>query len=402
MRVRNAAGSQTSVQGDLLALCGAPPADPDPAYTSAGSLVGGINLAWRALGAQAVNGDDNIDALFDGVVSPSRGLRSTIDDSVTVDLAGDEPATIAGILLNPQGRTTPAEYLYEFELLTSMDGETFTPVLGDKLAQIPAEQGFVFDAPVQARFAQLRLLSNHEDSQRIGLGEWKIVSDVNSDVPASDNGYDLAEPAKGGHVVYSVPLISNQQQLLTEKKDRPALRIDPVDQIAWVVGFHHDRAAQIERLEWEYGAAGTPEEYLEQVDVQVSVDSPVGPWESIATWTLDPVPDEVQTLSLDAPTWARYVRFVAPGRTERSTYAYPDRLHIYERPADGIYRSILGEYGHYRQEAVYELTTAVSEGATTSSEAENNDSQVNAQPLSAGEFVEGDVQIGVDEDLVSH
>ena len=94
------------------------------------------------------------------------------------------------------------------------------------------------------------------------------------------------------------------------------------------------------------------------------------------------------------------MRFVASGRAERSTYAYPDIVQIFEQPEDASYRSILAEVGHYRQEAIYELQQEILGLAGQLGEIDDNDSLATAQPLAAGQPLHGTVEVGVDEDWV--
>ena len=47
--------------------------------------------------------------------------------TLTVDLAGDEPAPVAGIVLNPTGgEGFPEHQVRSFDLLLSSDGQTYT------------------------------------------------------------------------------------------------------------------------------------------------------------------------------------------------------------------------------------------------------------------------------------
>ena len=69
----------------LEAVCGAAPVAPDRKLTTAGALLGGLNVAWSGLGGQP-GGDDpsRLAPLFDGIVAPSTGYHGDIGSTVTV------------------------------------------------------------------------------------------------------------------------------------------------------------------------------------------------------------------------------------------------------------------------------------------------------------------------------
>ena len=68
-----------------------------------------------------------------------------------------------------------------------------------------------------------------------------------------------------------------------------------------------------------------------------------------------------------------------------------------ERPAADGYRSALGEWGHYRRDAIFELLNADA-GSRAQAEADDNDTRDSAQLLTSGGAVEGSVQITEDID----
>lgn len=398
VRATAANGAYVATALDLPAQCGTPPVNPTGGWTTAGRLRGGLNVAWRGLGSQPLNdqGNDRIFDLFDEIVSPAFGWTGQPNDRLTVDLAGDDAVPVAGVILNPFGRSTPAEGLRHFEVLLSTDGQSFTPVYQGELAPVAIDQSFALTQPIAARFAQVRLLDNSRGSEQIGLGEFKVIAASDYQPPAP---FNLLDPTRGGHVVSGTPLLANLQDLVSPAEEEPALAVDPAGTPAeWVVGFHHNRAAQITALHWRNWANGTPENRFQTVEIQVSTTSPVGPWLPLTTWTLDSASTVTQTLTLEAPVWARFVRYVAqaPANTER--YEYPDTLAIDERPLTDSYRSILAEWGGPRPTAIYEEMQAIHALGSQLDEVEPNNERTTAQPLASGQPVNGTTLIGQDED----
>ncbi len=410
LRASNESGASVSTQLELPALCGVSPVNPTDSWTTAGKLLGGLNLAWLGLGSQPRNdlANERIFNLFDDLVSPVNGWNGQPEDRLTVelagnlagDLAGDEAVPVAGFILNPFGRSLSRNQLRHFEVLLSNDGQNFEVAYTGELVQSQLEQVFVLPKPVLATFAQLRLIDNWGDPGDIGLGEFKVVAAPEYQPVAN---FDLLDPALGGHVVSSSPLLSNMQDLVKRTDERPTVyHEDAALPVEWVVGFQHNRVAQITALHWRNPPDGEATQRFRQVAVHVSTDSPMGPWQALTDWTLDPASALTQTLTLDAPAWARFVRYIAKPPTVDgqpvSYYAYPDALGIDERPIDATYRSILAEWGGVRPQAIYEEMQTVHKLGSQISESEPNNDQATAQELAEDQPINGTVQIRVDED----
>ncbi|MFN8493944.1 MAG: VWA domain-containing protein [Caldilineaceae bacterium] len=398
VRAIDKTGAFVTAALELPAVCGAPPVNPNGSWTTAGALLGGLNVAWRGLGSEPINdkNNDHLFDLFDEIVSPAFGWNGQPDERLTVKLAGDAPMPVAGVLLNPFSRVAPNNQLRHFAVLLSDDGQQFNVAYTGELAQVQMEQSFVFTQPIAARYAQLQLIDNWGNAGDIGIGEFKVMAASNY---KPNIVFNLLDPAHGGHVVSGSPLLDNLQKLVTAEADHPSASVgDNPPPAEWVVGFHHDRAAQITALHWRNQADGKPEQRFSQVDVQVSTDSPVGPWQALKTWTLDPASTETQTLPLEQPVWARFVRFVAQPPANASTFEYPDQLAIDERPIDDSYRSILAEWGGYRQEAIFEQLQAEHPIGSQLTETEPNDNRATAQALAADQPVKGATLVGKDDD----
>ncbi|MFN8440113.1 MAG: VWA domain-containing protein [Caldilineaceae bacterium] len=398
VRLEDAAGRYATATLDLPATCGALPVNPDSTLTTADTLRGGLNLAWTGLGGQPVDDQGNADIvqLFDEISSPAFGWAGQADQRLTVDLAGDEAVPVAGVILNPFGRIDLTHQLRHFEMLLSDDGVNFTSVYNGELAQNPVEQAIVFSQTVPARFAQLRLIDNWKGEGDIGIGEFKVIASADYQPGRT---FNLLNPAQGGHVVSGLPLLSSLQQLVTAESEQPsAYASDTPLPAEWVVGFHHERAARITTLHWRNWESSDPLQRFSDVAVEVSTQSPVGPWQPLVNWTLDPTSSETQTLTLDAPVWARFVRFVAQPPAEQRSYAFPEQIAIDEAPVDATYRSILAEWGGPRPQAIFEQMSEVHPLASQINEVEPNNSRETAQALGIEQPINGTVVVNGDED----
>jgi hypothetical protein len=390
-------GAFATASLDLPAICAAPAVNPDPTWTTAGGLRGGLNVAWTGLGGQPRHdlGNDRLFDLFDEVISPAYGWRGPLEQLITVDLAGDAAVPVAGIILNPFGRSEGAEQLRHFELLLATDGANFTSVYRGELQQNALDQAFLLDEPIPATAAQLRLIDNWRGDGEIGLGEFKVIAaaDYQPTTP-----FNLLDPAHGGHVVTGSPLPGNLQEMVTPAAEEPRVdRSDAGQAVTWVVGFHHNRAALITELHWRnWTAGGSPDARIQQVEVEISTQSPVGPWQPLTSWALDPTAVVTQSLTLPAPTWARFVRFVATPPVEVRYVELPEQLAISEAPISASYRSILAEWGGSRHQAIFETLQTIHPLGSQLNEVEPNDMQAAAQPLADGQPVNGTVAIGGD------
>ena len=261
VRARTADGAQRSATAQIVTSADAPPLAEAQVFPLPSAMLGGFDVASTALGSRVVapDGDPTIEAqrlLHDGVTFPG-GFTAPADAlplTLTVAFGGDRVWPIAGVALHPQAGTDwiyPPEQLKAFDLLLSEDGVHFEPVLSGELSIVQIEQAFLLDHPRPARAAQLRLKSNHADNiGKIGLGEWKLIT-----VPGIPEGLsvNIADAARGGHLVYSNPAIGSSyaeaRELLQE--GGPSMPIEPAaGPPTWVIGFQDDRAAQIASLEW--------------------------------------------------------------------------------------------------------------------------------------------------------
>src|SRR5690606_11419324 len=122
-----------------------------------------------------------------------------------------------------------------------------------------------FDAPVTARYARLVFVSNQTGGRDAYLGEWKLLAED----PAAFDRPNLAAVELGGHVVWAEPVLNGRYSnaVLTPEPDVHVVDMRDSGGLTFVVGFQHDRAAQIAALEWieVEDAAESPESMFPSV-----------------------------------------------------------------------------------------------------------------------------------------
>lgn len=383
---------------ELAPICEAAPVAPAGRPRVPAALAGHHNVAWAPFGATVIDSDDgNDEYLNDGWTSPRRGAARASGDAFVLDLPGDEPIELSGTLLHPQSRAVHTQ-LRRFRIETSLDGESWETVLEDSLDAARVEQGFVFDAPVRARYARLVAIDDQDGRARswIWLGEWKLLSgDWRPSEPI-----DLAAQRFGGVQVSSDPLVGNNAVLPDVDRDA-SVDGRTVPEAMFTVGFHHGRAARIDRLAWVASDRGDAETGFREVTVQASLEGPIGPWTEVGTWSLDLAHEERLEMELDAPIWARYLRFTASGHDPADSSVYlPAAVHVYEARSGDGYRSALGAWGHNRPYGPYEAVAADRDGPplVRVDDDGSDDVRDGARPIGDGDVASGAVLVAEDED----
>ncbi len=337
---------------------------PEPWWAVPDAMLGGLDVASLALGAELVDPVDLADEqqLHDGVAMTGIGYQGWLGDSplvFTVDLAGEAPVPVAGMIIDPLAAipalaTSPRDV----ELLLSVDGSTWTPALAAELTPVQQDQAFALAEPVPARFARLQVSSTYGGPNGyIAMGEWQVIASPSWDPGATLN---IADPIQGGHVVWVDPGASDPWQtvvMLTEGTEpqpwKPYLEAGTT--VRWVVGFQDDRAAQVTELEWVDPEASDPAMRFTDLAVEVSTDDALGPWVPVGEWQLERAADgSVSPFVFAAPTWARFIRFTGQGPAEKGYWEMPATLRVLERPVGDDYRSILGAWGRNDPVGVYE------------------------------------------------
>ncbi|MEM7278477.1 MAG: VWA domain-containing protein, partial [Pseudomonadota bacterium] len=397
MGVQNSAGKSASGSVVVAGVCGAPPVNGKRLWSIPNEPLGRVNAASLGLGATVVSPRRRDVDAFDEVVSRSRGAWGRTDDTITVDLAGDVELNVIGTIIHPTGSGERGIQLKEFEMLTSTDGVNFDLVYEGALSADAAEQSFVFGRAVNAKFAQIRFKSAHNGGDRMGLGEWKvIVAEPAHEV--TDSLIDIANADLGGYDVYSAPFVGGNcchDSFSTTKADGQFKKT--AESYEWVMAFRDNRAARIQELRWvDEPTRRHVAQDIQQVAVAVSLKGPMGPWDELGTWEIKREKDG-SNWSLDAPRWARYVRFSAPALETGKVPNVPQHIQIIEQAADENYASAIGEWGYTSRAAVYEQVQPTSRHSQKA-HADAPDTRSRARPLGASTPASGTVLVGDDVD----
>lgn len=310
---------------DIRVLDGVPLIKPRQYWSVAEELLGGLNVAATVMGAKRTAADikfntsangHGFDDLFDGIAAKDLGLeyrggRKADEDFITIELAGDQIIDVKGILLNPLSRGGANNSVKDFDLHLSLDGIDFNSVLTGQLKPVKAEQSFVLPQVVPAQYARLYLLNSYQDvaKPRTSLGEWKVIASPKQNI-SSGQGFNIADPNLGGHVAWAIPETSRDwdKDLLTEKQDNHSIRSKTNDDWHWVVGFHHQRAAKINKIQWQHPKFSSESiAAIKQVKIMTSLDSNVGPWKLVAEKEFSHF-ESMDDIVFDQPVWARYVK----------------------------------------------------------------------------------------------
>jgi outer membrane protein OmpA-like peptidoglycan-associated protein len=400
-------GARVTTQAHLFAECAAPPQQSEQYWPLPEELLGGLNVAWTALGAE-VEGEDRekkqVLTIFDGYTPFDGGYSRPprFPREFTVRLAGDAPVPVVGVALHPQAaKGKPDLRTKSFDVLVSLDGQTFKQVFSGELDRCAEEQTFVFDEPVEARYARLRINSNHEGtSGRMMLGQWKVIASPGVHIPGRPP-LNIASAHLGAHVDWADPFpgeASYLQGMLDENERAAGFDLREPRPIQWVVSFFQQRAARITELQWVDGDPRNRYESLSEIVVSASMESPLGPWTELGLWKLERTADGVAPFVLPEPQWARYLMFTSydPDKS-RSSWQMPKALRVIEQLPDESYRSITGEWGHYAQAAVYEkLERPEPEPFITPSD--RYATRSDAHLLEAGTSYSGSVQVGENDE----
>ncbi|RKZ35026.1 MAG: hypothetical protein DRQ37_07100, partial [Gammaproteobacteria bacterium] len=407
VRAETTAGGFNETGADCQPRCAVLPSSPGPDRRLPGPMLGGLNLAWSSLGGvlpdvaeKNQKSPSRYMGIIDGYTPLTASWRVSGDFPIDVPVRLAVTASVLGITLNPTG-CAGGGAVREFEVLSSADGLEFKQVIEGTVSTLRKEQVFSFPAPVVSGFLRLRVRSTWINDQkgRVCLGELKVLADPESDFSGGE-GWNIADSKLGGHVVWSSlrTLGPTWPEVMSEKGSRRNFDADPDNPNEWVVGFHHNRAAQVREIRWQRQIKSREPHELSRVDVAVSQDSPIGPWRPIGALSIDRT-KEVSSLSFDDPVWARFVKFSSTDPDRAARWQLPARLQILERTAGTGYRSMLGEWGHYARDSIFEfLRQAQSASSSNAIFVTGNDSRATARSLTSSEKVAGQGQRGKDED----
>ena len=405
-------GRMTTAWVDIVPDRDVTPVAPFQVWPVPEGLLGGLDVASMAMGASIVAPTFNPaseELLHDGVAVMGSGFIGSISGSpatFTVDLATDGEVPVAGLIIDPLGGAPTliaSPRLFDLEL--SADGTTWQTVFSGELTPRLADQPFVLDEPVPARFARLVVRSTWGgERSTLQMGEWQVIA-----VPgwAPPGPINVADPRQGGHMVTAQPGYTDPRQgdgMLSEDLETSPWEpyLEPETTFSWVVGFLDGRAPQVTEIQWVDAATSDPALRFETVAVEVSVDTPLGPWHEVGTWDLARAEDgSVTPFRFAEPTWARYIRFTGQGPEEHREYREtPVVLRVLERPTDDTYRSVTGAWGRTSAPAILELLSPPDLTALTArtSEDDGNDHPLTATPLTETVPFDAHIQRDVDVD----
>ena len=305
-------------------------------------IAGGFNLNLLDLGAEAIVPDaatypdprlpdlSAIKYLMDGALA----RYSFFGFQAISKLVGDGNVPIVGTTIDLHGRGSLWESAKAFAIDLSEDGKQFTEVYSGQLEPFTGTQSFLFDQARKGKYARIRVLSTQgEEVSYPHLGEWRIISQPGVTIPRQED-INLLKKEFGGHTVYEGERFR-------------------------VYGFQHGRAARLGKIRWENRAASknsyrnTP-----SITVEASMNSPVGPWTTVATFDLSEADGESLITEQPFPDepWARFVKVSWPAPEEGTYQQREQSFEVYEKRVDNDYRSVMGEWGNVDAKGCYEYT----------------------------------------------
>jgi Mg-chelatase subunit ChlD len=402
LQARDSSGQATTFI-ELTPRDGVPLVEPFRWWPLPDELLGGLDVAAPGLGAVPLVSLDAAAeaALHDGVVALGAGMniRTTLPLTLTMDLAGDEPVPVAGIILDPTaGPGAVAGTVRAFELLLSQDGATYERALSGELSGALIEQAFALPEPVPARYAQLRITSRFPGTEDLRLGEWKVVA-----APGwtqRPGPIEVSDPLLGGHIAWFDPQVGDWSALdamLMADASPWLLGFDPreTSTASFAIGFQDGRAAQVTELAWIDPPGSRSDLRLSRLELASSLEGPTGPWTPLGTWRLErDAGGAVEPFRLESPIWARYIRFRGPiPNPDGAVIELPDAIRVLERETSPEYRSVVGEWGYASQEGPYEWQQPVPEASSCLTD-RPAETRFDPLPLEAGEPASGCVARG--------
>lgn len=331
-------------QGRVEAQAGAAAQDPAPLQPLPAPLLGAMDAARPIFGALVPEAQA---LLFDGL-SDGAEVETPLGEAVEIDLAGEAPIPVLGLILTPPAGGSPARRLRHFRVEAAAEG-AFALAYEGELSPTPRAQPIVFAAPVLAsrlRFTALEAWGGGAPATLSGLS-------VLTPPESLPEARDLALPELGGHAasasVSDAPLVGEAAQwpgggarFLAAEGERAE----------WVMQFHESRAAPIASIAATADLTTPPEQRFGALSVEASLQGPAGPWTPIGELTFAAGAEQAR-LDLPELLWARALRFsgTAP---EGGSVAAPASIAVIEDRGAANGGTILGEWGERSSDALYE------------------------------------------------
>lgn len=338
-----------------------------------------INVAWGALGAQWETTNKN--TLTPKVNEKALRSLATLNDYLMphglgagwkykqsadlfrLKLAGDKPSQLTGIAVNTRMISDPRYKVRHFDFFVSSDGNIFNKVLSGELDSSHKTQYFPFDKTVTARYVQLIPTQNFTGKlipNRMKLQELLVFAEK----PSLSSNMDLASQKLGGHTVYQTfsgfriiksPLDKTLFDFgvnIDVRKNSLCKFAKKQNQAEWVIGFHHNRTAKIEKVKYVPNRGDLKLKHFDKLDIQISMESPAGPWTPIGHWSEQQL-SQTQEIELSQLPWVKFIRFIAHGEANKS-YQCPGDLIVNEAKNLGSYQTILAEWKGVTSDGPYE------------------------------------------------
>jgi hypothetical protein len=409
IRASNEAQAQIETWSEIGVSRLIPPVQPNMGWQIPDGLRGGFNAAWVPFGGQWTEDNPKISnpvVLNDGLVfagvrshccSVNGGWSEDDKPTITYELPGGEPVPVAGIALNHFGSPNPYANIRKATLLLSEDGSTFHEALNLETLPIETEQYFALAEPLMARYARIRIDETFNIIGGTGgvlSGEWKVILQPGYDLSGGE-GFNLADPLLGGHLVYdSPPGFYAPNGVIKENNQGNSVRLKSGETQEYVIGFHHNRAAKIEGIEWVFDDTINDADKFGHVAISVSTGSSIGPWEAAGELDLENSGTPA-VITFESPVWARFVKFEATPRKASGPIKVPEIIRIREQATGEDYRSVLSEWGYASRRAFYEDQNGLQPQPELITS--GNDSRDRAASFLPGQAVAGQVELGKHE-----
>ncbi len=335
--LRDATGGHIAALTTIAPALGAPEVNATPFSDIPQALIGGLNVAWSALGGQS---RDAHPELIDGLITGGGSLKLKKADAqqrLTIALGGSSPTKLKGFALVPAASVPTGDRLRHFRISSSPDGTQFTPLISGELSSRSDPQYFVLDKPIDARYVSLEMLDAHDsNAATIAVAEFMAISDPQSP-PSTPLPTEISSLLLGGHVVWMDPHpfasdLDAQTILSTAPKRVLSVGFSPgnATPLSWAVGFLDDRAARIDSVEWTYPNDEASINAIPSVQVFGSTAGPRGPWDSLGTWKIAPQGASTPFKVPGQPS-LRFIKFVAAA--SKTGYSEDLPLHVAVRAA---------------------------------------------------------------------